>query len=34
VPRVDETFAALAGSRLSCAAEALRVIARSSRRAA
>jgi len=34
VPRVDETFAALAGTRLSCAAEALRVIARSSRRAA
>jgi len=33
-PGVDETFAALAGTRLSCAAEALRVIARSSRRAA
>jgi len=34
VPRADETFAALAGTRLSCATEALRVIARSSRRAA
>ena len=34
VPRADETFAALAGTRLSCASEALRVIARSSRRTA
>jgi dienelactone hydrolase len=34
MPRVDETFAALAGTGLSCAAEALRVIARSSRGAA
>jgi len=34
MPRADETFAALAGTRLSCATEALRVIARSSRRAA